>query len=201
MWKDGLRYTRHGEVQRWLCRSCGYRFSDSEVEVNVIKQSLVLSDSVHNLGEFDVVNLGPGEKGLKDSALTLCKDVGSHKFSIVGKTINKFLCNSGECQVCVTEKDAKNLVATAQTQKRDAGATKSTKADIKGKIIATAWNMKKQGYAYTTVVTTTRTLKRLAKKCNLSDPEAVKETLARHDEWTSAYKRYLVNCYNKFVEL
>jgi len=26
-WKDGIRYTRFGEVQRYLCRDCGYRFS------------------------------------------------------------------------------------------------------------------------------------------------------------------------------
>lgn len=29
VWKDGLRQTRNGEVQRFICRGCGYRFSDS----------------------------------------------------------------------------------------------------------------------------------------------------------------------------
>lgn len=27
MWKDGIRETRDGDVQRYLCRTCGYRFS------------------------------------------------------------------------------------------------------------------------------------------------------------------------------
>ncbi|RLI41618.1 hypothetical protein DRO59_06470 [Candidatus Bathyarchaeota archaeon] len=27
VYKDGLRYTRHGIVQRYLCKNCGYRFS------------------------------------------------------------------------------------------------------------------------------------------------------------------------------
>jgi len=27
VWKDGIRYTRFGEVQRYLCRDCCYRFS------------------------------------------------------------------------------------------------------------------------------------------------------------------------------
>ena len=27
IWKDGRRKTGHGDVQRWLCRDCGYRFS------------------------------------------------------------------------------------------------------------------------------------------------------------------------------
>ena len=28
IWKDGLRYTNLGSVQRYICRNCGYRFSD-----------------------------------------------------------------------------------------------------------------------------------------------------------------------------
>jgi predicted RNA-binding Zn-ribbon protein involved in translation (DUF1610 family) len=27
VYKDGIRYTTSGEVQRYLCRNCGYRFS------------------------------------------------------------------------------------------------------------------------------------------------------------------------------
>jgi len=27
VYKDGIRYTRSGEMQRYLCRDCGYRFS------------------------------------------------------------------------------------------------------------------------------------------------------------------------------
>jgi len=30
VWKDGLRKTSRGDVQRYLCRSCGYRFSQTE---------------------------------------------------------------------------------------------------------------------------------------------------------------------------
>ena len=28
-WKDGLRRTRNGDVQRYICRECGYRFSET----------------------------------------------------------------------------------------------------------------------------------------------------------------------------
>jgi len=27
VYKDGVRYTRHGAVQRYQCQHCGYRFS------------------------------------------------------------------------------------------------------------------------------------------------------------------------------
>ncbi|MGB9693569.1 MAG: IS1/IS1595 family N-terminal zinc-binding domain-containing protein, partial [Fervidobacterium sp.] len=30
LYKDGLRYLSDGsQVQRWLCRNCGYRFSEN----------------------------------------------------------------------------------------------------------------------------------------------------------------------------
>jgi len=29
-WKDGIRYTLYGEVQRYICRECSYRFSHSD---------------------------------------------------------------------------------------------------------------------------------------------------------------------------
>lgn len=54
---------KDGRVQRYLWRLCGYRFSDLKVEVNIIKQSLELSDSVHDFGNFDSVNVGVGEVG------------------------------------------------------------------------------------------------------------------------------------------
>ncbi|MCK4481630.1 hypothetical protein KAU55_00275, partial [Candidatus Bathyarchaeota archaeon] len=31
-WKDGLRYTNLGPMQRYICRDCGYRFSDPNVQ-------------------------------------------------------------------------------------------------------------------------------------------------------------------------
>src|SRR3990170_1416242 len=30
VWRDGVRYTPYGEIQRYLCRNCAYRFSSSE---------------------------------------------------------------------------------------------------------------------------------------------------------------------------
>ena len=32
VWKDGLRYTSVGAIQRYICRDCGYRFSESRME-------------------------------------------------------------------------------------------------------------------------------------------------------------------------
>ena len=53
LWKDGFRYIRgNGQTQRWLCRACGYRFSEglegskrSERVQNVDRQILNLPDA------------------------------------------------------------------------------------------------------------------------------------------------------------
>jgi integrase len=33
-WKDGLRYVQGNTIQRYLCRSCGYRFSETSLKVS-----------------------------------------------------------------------------------------------------------------------------------------------------------------------
>jgi integrase len=33
-WRDGIRDTHKGNVQRWLCRDCGYRFSEKPLQKN-----------------------------------------------------------------------------------------------------------------------------------------------------------------------
>ena len=32
IWKDGIRYTRDEEVQRYICRDCGHRFSETSID-------------------------------------------------------------------------------------------------------------------------------------------------------------------------
>jgi transposase-like protein len=33
-WRDGIRDTHEGNVQRWLCRDCGFRFSEKPLQKN-----------------------------------------------------------------------------------------------------------------------------------------------------------------------
>lgn len=39
VWKAGLRYTSYGEIQRYVCRDCGYRFSDPEFSRKITNSS------------------------------------------------------------------------------------------------------------------------------------------------------------------
>ena len=37
VWRDGIRYISGGEVQRWLCRVCGLRFSTSSNQTRAVE--------------------------------------------------------------------------------------------------------------------------------------------------------------------
>ena len=47
VWKDGIRYTRFREVQRYICRECSYRFSCKEHIVSRKLPFFSVFDIVH----------------------------------------------------------------------------------------------------------------------------------------------------------
>ncbi|MCD6241410.1 tyrosine-type recombinase/integrase [Candidatus Bathyarchaeota archaeon] len=70
VWKDGLRYLNNGEaVQRYICRSCGYRFSDP----NRPRKNLKTHHAINNgrCGSRVLALLEPrGERAMKECAET-----------------------------------------------------------------------------------------------------------------------------------
>jgi DNA-directed RNA polymerase subunit RPC12/RpoP len=49
LYKDGLRYDKDGRArQRWLCRECGYRFSESKIKIDIFGQ---ICDTLGSTGE------------------------------------------------------------------------------------------------------------------------------------------------------
>ena len=84
VWKDGIRYTHEGQVQRYLCRACGYRFSQSSVKVNVAGKVGKVSDSGENHHEVRVASGDVSdEKVYYGLPFLLGKNVSSHGLSIV----------------------------------------------------------------------------------------------------------------------
>lgn len=45
--KDGIRYTSYGEIQRFLCRNCGYRFSNGHMSERIHNCSKVTKDTIY----------------------------------------------------------------------------------------------------------------------------------------------------------
>jgi integrase len=150
--KDGFRNTNGRRIQRYLCKKCGYRFSDpSMVGIN------------NKYAE-------PTSHGRRVSA--------------------------------AETKVVKNLTKVeSRIEKRAAGATNTTKAEIKGRIVEFAWWMKKQGYAETTITVYTNVLEVLSKRgASILNSESVKDVMARQ-EWSSARKTSAIAAYTLFLRM
>ena len=68
-----------------------------------------------------------------------------------------------------------------------------------GSIMNHAWQMKKNGLADSTIQTAIDRLKRLAKLCDIQEPEQVKAVLATL-QWQNNTKRHVVQIYNGYLK-
>jgi len=206
LWKDGTRPTRGGDLQRFLCRGCGFRFSqstaNSQVKLHVPGQVLEQPNPGKNLLQSDILQREVSVKpSLEDPSFKGSKHVAPHNQTIIGKSIKAFSDYHSERRVGASEGGAKNLVEVeSRTEKRAAGATKQ--AEVRGKIIEYLWHLKKQGYPESTISGKVKLLKRLVKLgANLWDPEHVKKIIATQETWGSGYKANVVHAYSNFAEM
>jgi len=193
LYKDGLRYTKQGEVQRYLCRGCGYRFSEPKVKVNVSTQSLKTLNPEPNFLDTDVTKRNFPIKERHDSlSFQRREDVASHtssKGTIKEKVLNTFGDYNRERQVCAAlTRGAKNL---AKSEARHEKPMREGTADVKGKIVEFMWKMQKSGRRLSTVKNYSRVLNALLNSgVNLLDVEEVKAYLARAEIKLSSKKQY-----------
>lgn len=116
-WKDGKRKTKGREVQRYLCRSCGYRFSEPKVKLNVSRQLVEGSEPVNDLSHDGIAHLDlPLKESVDDLSFLNGKNVRSHKRTIIGQVLNILRDDSRTRQICVLERESKNL-AKSRTAK------------------------------------------------------------------------------------
>jgi integrase len=195
LYKDGLRYTNEGPKQRFLCRDCGYRFSEPSVKGKVsdqirgFKPSSDLAETAVSEGDFAF------EKVLDDSSLARGKDVASHNVTITGKDLNILRSYNRNSQVCALDKKAKNLNLTTE-MKTVAGEEKQT---TKGKIIQFALYLKMQGCSEHTIKNWNQKLRRLSRNADLNDPDSVKKYLASLEIAESSKHAYCV-AYGSFLK-
>jgi integrase len=198
-WKDGVRQTLNGEVQRFLCRVCGYRFSESSVKVNVVGKVGESFDSGKNHDEVGVASGYASDKKVDDClSFAFGEDVASHNTSIVEKGLNGLPFYNSSHQVCA-QKDAKNLNTATET-KTVAGESQKITQDTKGKILEFAWHLKKQNSSDSTIRTFTFLLKKLAENgADLDEPESVKEVLSKLSVSPNS-KALIVATYTSFLK-
>jgi integrase len=205
IYKAGLRYADQGPIQRWLCRNCGYRFSEPNVKVNVFSKTVKLFKPSANLAEKVTRDreFSP-EKSVNSGLLFRGKDVASHvsnpNITILGKSLNALRSYNSDSQICA--KEAKNL-AEIEKQTLSCSSTQTSKAsmDIKGLIVDYCFKMDKQGYSPATQRMNRTALKVLADRgAVLNDAESVKAVIAAQKIWSQARKRNVINAYSLFLK-
>jgi len=174
LFKDGLRYLfDRAAVQRWLCRNCGYRFSEKEPRGSTrpLQKTSGMSQESQHVSIVETQSLKGELKILSD------------------------------CRVCVSEREAKNLATVDSREERPMREGSMQAADVKGRLIEFAWHLKKDGKSPSTIQVYGVWLNTLLKRgANLTDPESVKGIIARQENWTSTSKVNAVAAYKAFAD-
>ncbi len=159
VWRDGLRKIYSETIQRWLCKNCGFRFSDP----------VQLSDFRNMMAKLESKN---GES-------KLIKSKADKLFS---------------CQIGVQE--TKNLEPEQLLQQ-----IPERRIDVAGKLVEFAWKMQKEGYNKETIRGNCGCLRALALRgADLTDPESVKEVLAKEQKWSQNRRRNVINAYTLLLK-
>lgn len=167
LYKDGLRYLKDGStVQRYLCRNCGYRFSDPQRPKQLLQKTF-----------WQSLNNG------------------------FAYTFSRQACDEAQGRRALAARKGLAVLAAVDPQMESPmrEGTAETQTVNMGKILEYAWWLKKKGRSEETIKSRVRRLKGLAKHCNLMDPEAVKETLAKLPQKNST-KAITVSVYTDFLK-
>jgi integrase/recombinase XerD len=173
--KDGMRYLTNGEaIQRWLCKNCGYRFSDSKAEkdcsqTNMLKYAQKLQRQVLN-----------SPNTIPTYCQGSCEALGGAPSAI----------------------KAVQTLATVETRIGEAQREGTLNAaDIKGQLVEYLWYMKKKGYAESTIKGRLKLIKRLINLgADLNNPEEVKKVIAAQP-WCEGRKSNACDAYTTFLEM
>lgn len=153
-WKDGRRQTNNGVLQRYLCRDCGYRFTDPR-----LKQA---QKPIRSL-----------ETAAKDE-----KPQGNKLKSPLGLLFNCRGCDEPFWEALTGPNGLVQTLAEVESRKGKwaAGATEN----LKGKIVEFLWKLEKDGRKTGTVQCYARMLHAMVKEgVDLCNPEEVKGYIAK----------------------
>ena len=201
LYRDGLGYREDGSsVQRWLCRSCGYRFSEPDIKVNIPRKLDKASDSGTDHFQSRVIRNNFSIKESSDHlSLSFSEDVASHGVSIAEKRLNSFPFYNRKRQVCELDRSLRNLTEVARHEQAQREGTTKT-IDIKGRIVEFLWHMEKENKNKRTIISYDRYLDMLLKTgADLCDPESVKDKIAKQPNWGQNTRRMATAVYKSFA--
>lgn len=210
IWKDGLRYVKSETatipLQRFICRDCGRRFSEN----NRAPPNPKMGSNPTRHGNVDLFAsyLQPITRDYKaGSKLSLSTAGRDHRSG--GREAASF--PRIRLRKGVTGAEVERKVGPGRGQvwtlsqktrmEKAAGATKTSKPEIKGLLVSLSFWMLKQGYRESTIYVTCQKLRHLVKLgVQLFDPESVKEVIAQQ-KWQEGTKVTYVNSYAIFAQI
>lgn len=202
LYKDGMRYTSKGPIQRFLCRDCGFRFSQGlskpNQEIKVPRQFRALEPS-SDLAESRIREADLAGKIVFDNgSLTLCKNVASHDITKLGKDLYALPSYSSNAECAL--KKAKNLdTTTVQTKTVSETSTSFDPKTARGLLLQYELYLQKEGYGvdcrYKSCI---RML--INSGANLMDPENVKQIIAQKP-WKDGTKMQVTYAYDAMTKM
>jgi len=202
IYKAGIRTTRRGEVQRFLCRVCGFRFSEGRLKsgqkLNITRKSRLFQPS-SDLAKSSVRDWDlSAQKVLDNGSFAFGEDVVAHTVTVTGKGLNNLRSHSCKRQVCESlTGNSKNL--SAMEKEAIAGEQKPQTQNLTGLIVQfMAW-LEKEGY--NKEIRYPYNLKTLVNLgADLMNPESVKEVIGKHKIKNGAKLQY-VYAYSAFCKM
>lgn len=204
IWKNGKRDKKHKLVQRFICRDCGYRFSEpikqpkikNNIASQVFKRFSSNNDLPHNISS----RLNPSLKeSFNDHSFSWSKDVAPHICTVIGQNLNGFRDYNSTDRVCASEKSAKNLVAAKQITEQIAAGEINQRKSL---VINYIRHLLKQGYAESTIKGRVSIIETMIKRgADLNDIESIKLFIAKQENWSQGRKRNAVHAYSNYLDM
>ena len=175
-WKDGIRETAFGPVQRYLCRNCAYRFSDPRSkQAQTLFNGSSMSEHVERIHTKKLKS--------KTAILNYCR--------VSNEPIGR--ASTGQLRLVKSLAE----VETREEKPTREGTTSNTEI-IKGLITQYMAYLEKEGYYEKSAYL--KLMRRLARiGADLSDPENVKTIIAKQP-WKNSVKMLAVYAYDIMVK-
>ena len=195
LYRDGLRYLRDGSTaQRWLCRSCGYRFSDiGRFQSGKAFNNSNISEYVERI-DTKILRLQPPTSNRR-----VCDERNS-SWKEHGSPVQMKHHGSRRADGLQTTESG-NLAKVETREKAQRESTEPDKETIKGKLVEYLFHCNRQGRADSTIRYRKSILTTLISLgANLLDPESVKDVIAAYGEWAASSKKLAVQIYSSFLK-
>ena len=195
--KAGTRPTANKAVQRWLCRACHYRFSKSEVKLDIgVKTAEGFDAGLDNSEKVIVSDEFAAEKIINSSSFKVGEDSSVHGVTSIEKGLNPLcFCTSN----AEKKQEGRKMSSAVQAETATARTATFDTKTARGLMLQYSLYLQKEGYGqdcrYKSCIHML-----INSGTNLLDPDNVKETIAKKS-WKDGTKMQVTYAYDALVRM